>query len=57
MANEKKEPKRDCFAYDPVKHNCKVLNECYCKVEDCKFFKTKEQFKKGREKYGFTRPY
>lgn len=51
MEKVKKEAKKDCFAYDKKTHNCKALNECFCKVEDCKFYKTKEQFLEEQKKY------
>lgn len=37
--------RRDCFAYDEKR--CRALNERYCDREDCKFFKTKEEFEAG----------
>ena len=44
----------DCFA--------NILGKCSCLRDtnlkrDCPFYKTKEQFKSGREKYGGLREY
>lgn len=41
--------KTDCFAYSKRKdggrifQGCKALNALFCKTEECKFYKTKEQ--------------
>lgn len=37
-----------CFAYDEKHDRCKVLKVIDC--QNCKFFKTEEQFKKDAEK-------
>lgn len=47
-----RESKKDCFGYEKVRNTCKVLDHLYCKEEDCKFYKTKEQFEKERKLYG-----
>ena len=40
--------KADCFAYDPTLKNrpCKALTDLYCAKENCKFYKSKEQYQK-----------
>lgn len=38
---EKIEIKRDCFAYDERRNNCKALTDLYCEFEKCNFYKTK----------------
>lgn len=43
-------PKKDCFGYCKEKNSCSVLDKLWCKVEDCKFYKTKEQYKRGLKK-------
>lgn len=44
-------PRKDCFAYLPeigiYGEKCNALNRLYCKCEDCDFYKTDEEFKKG----------
>ena len=46
--------KKDCFAYNEklVNRSCTALRELYCAKEECKFYKTKEQYQKeiGSEK-------
>ncbi len=44
------EIKTDCFAYDATltHRHCTVLDDLYCKNEQCNFYKTKVQ--KEREK-------
>ena len=43
--------KKDCFAYGSLNNKCSILKETYCKYENCKFYKTKSEFEKGRLKY------
>lgn len=31
--------KKDCFAYDSERNNCKALNALYCGKENCNFYK------------------
>ncbi len=41
--------KEDCFAYNGDKSKtipCTALNDLYCKNEECKFYKSKEQREK-----------
>lgn len=40
--------KKDCFGYSKINNRCSVLTDTYCKHEKCKFYKTKEEFEKGR---------
>lgn len=42
------EIKKDCFAYmsDNQYRGCMCLNELFCRKENCKFYKTKEEAKK-----------
>lgn len=42
--------KTDCFAYGRLNDKCIILTETVCKKEDCKFYKTKREFEKGRMK-------
>ena len=42
--------KRDCFGYSNINNRCSVLTETVCKKENCKFYKTKKEFEKGRNK-------
>lgn len=42
-AKEKIEVKRDCFAYDERRDNCKALKSLYCEFEKCNFYKTKKE--------------
>lgn len=51
------EVKRDCFAYNKGSYSkpCIALDDLYCKKEECKFYKTKEQFEKERKMYGGTK--
>lgn len=42
--------KNDCFAFIVDKINgCKILDCLYCRFEECKFYKTKEQKIKENE--------
>lgn len=43
------EIKRDCFGYKMGR--CTVLNDLYCAMEKCSFYKTKEQYTNDRIKY------
>ena len=45
------ESKKDCFAYKNRSY-CGALTEMVCKKRKCSFFRTKEEFVKGFEKYG-----
>ena len=40
--------KKDCFAYNGK--TCKALDNTYCAMGKCKFYKTKEQAKKDEDK-------
>ena len=42
--------KKDCFAYGRLNDKCSILTDTYCKKENCKFYKTKREFEKGRMK-------
>ena len=47
--------KEDCFAYHMAKSGtkqCMALKELHC--EGCKFYKTKEEYEGGKNKYGYT---
>lgn len=39
------EIKKDCKCYDVLKNECKGLNKLYCEIEECKFYKSKEERK------------
>ena len=39
-----------CFA--DRGESCCILKHKFCETEKCRFYKTKEQFNKDREKYG-----
>lgn len=47
------EVKKDCFGYRG-KCKCDALKWTYCTEEECKFYKTKKQFEKDREKYPYV---
>ncbi len=47
--------KKDCFAYRIG--GCSVLTEMVCRRENCSFYKTKEQARADREKYGIVKDY
>ena len=49
------EVKKDCFAYRIG--GCSILTETVCRREICSFYKTKEQARIDREKYGFVKDY
>ena len=42
--------KTDCFAYGRLNNKCSILTATYCQQEECKFYKTKIEFEKGRMK-------
>ena len=42
--------KKDCFAYGRLNDKCSILTETVCKKAECKFYKTKREFEKGRMK-------
>ena len=42
--------KKDCFAYGRIHDKCSILTETVCKKTECKFYKTKREFEKGRMK-------
>ena len=42
--------KKDCFAYGRLNEKCSILTETVCKKAECKFYKTKREFEKGRMK-------
>ena len=48
--------KRDCFAYNKRKGDCKALRYPYCKVSECKFYKKDEELCEGclNEKRGLN---
>lgn len=51
------EIKVDCFGYDKVGCQCKVMEELICRKRNCTFYKTREQFLADMEKYqGVTMP-
>ncbi len=45
------EVKKDCFAYDCEAEDCIALKALYCKKELCAFYKTREQYEEGLQKY------
>lgn len=42
--------RRDCFAYGTAKR-CRILTEVICGTDDCKFYKTKKQYREDFKKY------
>ena len=38
------EAKDDCFAYNNGQHRCTRLTRTWCKYEECRFYKTEEQY-------------
>lgn len=47
--------KYDCFAYDSLTGCCTVLRELYCRKENCKFYKTDEEYQKGMRNCQMTK--
>ncbi len=45
-----KNSKKDCFGYVSKGH-CAILKECICESGPCSFYKTKDEYRKGLEKY------
>lgn len=45
------EIKVDCFGYDKINCQCKVMEELICKKRNCTFYKTWEQYRADMEKY------
>lgn len=43
--------KKDCFGYSNINNRCSVLTETVCKNKECRFYKTKKEFEKGRMKH------
>ena len=46
--------RRDCFGYDArcgarKMDRCTVLTKMYCATEDCKFYKTKEEYERRKD--------
>ena len=46
--------KRDCFGFDArcgarKTDRCTALTKLYCATEECKFYKTKEEYERGRK--------
>lgn len=39
----------DCFAYDKTFCKCRALTAVYCKNEYCKFYKSREQYKRENQ--------
>lgn len=57
MKNKKEERIRDylipdCFGNVAGKKECQVLTEDVCLFKKCPFYKSKEQFKRDKERYG-----
>ncbi len=51
--------RRDCFGFDACcgarkTDRCSALTKLYCAIEDCKFYKTKEEYER-QERRGKTR--
>ena len=51
--------RRDCFGFDArcgarKTDRCTALTKLYCATEDCKFYKTKEEYER-QERQGETR--
>ena len=42
----------DCFGNVTGKENCQVLTEDVCLFKKCPFYKSKEQFRRDKERYG-----
>ncbi len=59
MKNKKEERIRDCLIPDCFgnvagKKECQVLTEDVCLFKKCPFYKSKEQFRRDKERYGNT---
>ena len=46
---------KDCFAYRFGR--CAIMTETICRWDSCSFYKTEEQERLDREKYGFDKHY
>lgn len=55
--NEMEAVRKDCFAYktENGKIKCIALREMECTKGQCKFYKSREQYRKEVKKYGFGR--
>ncbi len=42
----------DCFGNVAGKENCQVLTDDVCLFKKCPFYKSKEQFRRDKERYG-----
>lgn len=52
MIEDEKRTKFNCFFYDFEHKNCRILRKLYCENENnCKFFKTCEQYERNKKKY------
>ena len=40
---------KDCFGYSNINNRCSILTETVCKNKECRFYKTKKEFEKGRK--------
>ena len=43
--------KVNCFGYDKINGQCKVMEELICQKRNCTFYKTVEQFKADMGRY------
>lgn len=50
LAKKKKigEMRKDCFGYHAQSDGCRILSEDICRFRKCSFFKTPEEYEKGR---------
>lgn len=44
---EAAEVKKDCFGYNAEYERCEILKSLCCKNEECRFYKTEQEFKEG----------
>ena len=43
--------KTDCFGYNPRAKRCTIMTETICEDRNCSFYKTREEYAEGLQKY------
>lgn len=43
--------KTECFGYNPRAKRCTIMTETICRDRSCSFYKTREEYEEGRQKY------
>lgn len=42
--------KADCFGFNKITGECKIMHETICETRECSFYKTKQQYYEDRKK-------